>query len=254
MRARRSQTSSSTGPAKSGADPALGRGQGDDLAGRTTRGRRPCAGPEAGGASPRNLVLGIVGAGAVAVVAIVAFGRGGADRPAPAGMTPIVSAPPSVELARRGSVRRRRRRRGRRDASAAANARRRPRPLPRPQPAGERDAARARARAPPSGARPPRRAPTRPRAPRERASRSRPGRRRQRPPRRAAGCRRPQRQRRRRRPTPSRRPRRGSSARTSTEPRPSRDAAAGRGRAARLANAERPKAKGPEKAEKFLSG
>jgi serine/threonine-protein kinase len=42
--------------------------------------------------SPRNAILGIVAAGAVAIVAIFAFGRGDGNRPAPAGMTPVTSS------------------------------------------------------------------------------------------------------------------------------------------------------------------
>ena len=100
MTASRSNTElSSTGPATSGADPA------SDVAKATTSPgspradvvRAPAPKPEA--RSPRNLVLGIVGAGAVAIVAIVAIGRAEGGRPAPAGMTPIMSAAPSAELA-----------------------------------------------------------------------------------------------------------------------------------------------------------
>jgi serine/threonine-protein kinase len=47
--------------------------------------------------SPRNLILGIVGAGAVAVIGIVAFGRG--EKPTPAGMTPTpATAPATAEI------------------------------------------------------------------------------------------------------------------------------------------------------------
>jgi hypothetical protein len=46
--------------------------------------------------SPRNLILGIVGAGAVAVIGIVAFARG--EKPTPAGMTPTPATPASAEI------------------------------------------------------------------------------------------------------------------------------------------------------------
>jgi serine/threonine-protein kinase len=60
-------------------------------------GTTTASGATATGRSPRNLILGVVGAGAVAVIGLVAFGRGG-ERPTPAGMTPVPATAASAEI------------------------------------------------------------------------------------------------------------------------------------------------------------
>ncbi|MDB4934250.1 MAG: serine/threonine protein kinase [Labilithrix sp.] len=54
--------------------------------------------------SPRGLIAGIVGVGAVAVIGLLAFGRGSGDKQPGAGLTPITSAVPSAENAGAGAT------------------------------------------------------------------------------------------------------------------------------------------------------
>lgn len=60
---------------------------------------RPSTGATTSSSSARKsqtrMIAGIVGAGAVAVVAIFAFGRAGSEKPTPTGMTPVTSSTPS---------------------------------------------------------------------------------------------------------------------------------------------------------------